>query len=54
MALGVLKRALLELELLLLLVLFWDKHIPTSPGGCFVEALGATARRPFLSVKSSY
>ena len=54
MALGMLKRALLELKLLLLLVLLWDKHIPTSPGGCLVEALGTTARRPFLSVQSSY
>ena len=54
MALGVLQRALLELKLLLLLVLFWDKHIPTRPGGCLVEALSATARGPFLSVQSSY
>jgi hypothetical protein len=43
-ALGVVERPLLQFKLLLLLlVLFWDKHVPTRPGGCLVEALGATA-----------
>jgi len=44
----------LKLLLLLLLMLLWDQHVPTRPGGCLVEALGAPARGPFLPVQSSY
>jgi hypothetical protein len=38
------ERPLFQLKLLLLLlVLLWDQHVPTRPGGCLVEALGAPA-----------